>query len=972
MAESVKVLGVRVDVGQARQRLGELTNAMGVLKNQKSKLDKQMRQGKQLTRAQQMEYAKLTGQIQKTKVQTKQYSNALAIQNGTMAKTSGFVMGIRKALTGMAGQFLGVMAAFMLVKNVVGIFKDFEQANADLAAVLGKTRGEISDLTEDAKKYGSVTKFTASEVSGLQKEFAKLGFTTKEIKNATKATLDLAAATGSDLARAAEVTGATVRAFGLDASESQRVTDVMAKSFSSSALDMEKFATSMRAVAPVAKNAGLNIEQTTAMLGTLTDRGIDASTSGTALRNVFLELSKQGLSFEEAMQMINTSTDKNKTAMELFGKRGAVVGTILAETGDDVARLETKLNSAGGAAKKMADEQLDTLDGKLTILNSAWEGLILSLEDGDGVFSNLLEGIVEVTSGVLSFLSGTESATQALDDQKQKVENLNSVLNPLITRHDELKEKTELTKDEQIELDSVIEKISEHVPLAVTEFDKYGKAMGINTDIAKKLIKEQENILALKHTEAIREQTEEINTLNVEYEKITRGVKLVNNEWVKEEIQIGKNGDAIFRNIKLTNEELISIENRKGAILEDIKTRENLIKGYKGQKTELEILSEKQTEQAEEERKRQNEKIKAEEDAANKAKELSKEQTKIEEQELQKRIDLASLFLDHTKDVISQFDQEVASQQALNRDLSKVFFGDEEEIIEDSDFLIAKFQETLAGKEQALAISLQNEEISQLEHDTRLKELRDNANKEELDSEQRKKDAKLEIASKSVVALSSLSDALTASQLKGVEKGSQEEAAILKKAGQRRKAVAIAEVGVNLGKEISGINANASANPANAITFGAAGISQAAILTALAIVKSAAQVSLISSQQFAQGGVLQGKSHARGGIPTIDGQYEFEGGEAVINKRSTARYGALLSSINQAGGGIAFENGGITKFQQGGIPAPISFPESPTDISGTTEQFVSQMDTIKVVNVVTDTTEQQASVLNVTNEAEIG
>ena len=152
-----------------------------------------------------------------------------------MKKTSGFVMGIRKALTGMAGQFLGVMAAFMLVKNVVGIFKDFEQANADLAAVLGKTRGEISDLTEDAKKYGSVTKFTASEVSGLQKEFAKLGFTTKEIKNATKATLDLAAATGSDLARAAEVTGATVRAFGLDASESQRVTDVMAKSFSSSA-----------------------------------------------------------------------------------------------------------------------------------------------------------------------------------------------------------------------------------------------------------------------------------------------------------------------------------------------------------------------------------------------------------------------------------------------------------------------------------------------------------------------------------------------------------------------------------------------------------------------------------------------------------------------------------------------------------------------------------------------------------------
>jgi hypothetical protein len=186
--------------------------------------------------------------------------------------------------------------------------------------------------------------------------------------------------------------------------------------------------------------------------------------------------------------------------------------------------------------------------------------------------------------------------------------------------------------------------------------------------------------------------------------------------------------------------------------------------------------------------------------------------------------------------------------------------------------------------------------------------------------------------------------------------------------------MAIAEVGINLAKEISAINYNAALNPANAVTFGGAGVSQSSILTAIAVGRAAAQIAAIAAQKFALGGVLKGKSHARGGIPTIDGQYEFEGGEAVINKRSTARYGALLSQINQAGGGVAFEKGGLTKFQEGGISAPAMTladigDNGANDIS---QDITSQMGAIKVVNVVTDTMEAQNSVLNVQSEAEIG
>ena len=280
-----------------------------------------------------------------------------------------------------------------IIRNITGIVRNFEQSQADLASVLGVNVDEMKALTEQARELGATTRFTAGEVASLQKEFAKLGFDQTEIQAMTEATLQLAAATGTELPRAAEVTGATLRGFGLDASETQRVVDVMAKSFSSSSLDMEKFATAMSSVAPVAKTAGLSVEKTTALLGTLTDRGLDASTAGTGLRNIFLELSKRGLSFEEAMLQINSATDKNAASLDLFGKRGATVGTILSETAEDVSILEGKLNDAGGAAEEMADKQLNTLNGALDLLKSAWEGFILDLNEGTGAFAGLKDVI---------------------------------------------------------------------------------------------------------------------------------------------------------------------------------------------------------------------------------------------------------------------------------------------------------------------------------------------------------------------------------------------------------------------------------------------------------------------------------------------------------------------------------------------------------------------------------------------------
>jgi len=956
MAESVKVLGVRVDVGQARQRLGELTNAMGVLKNQKSKLDKQMRQGKQLTRAQQMEYAKLTGQIQKTKVQTKQYSNALAIQNGTMAKTSGFVMGIRKALTGMAGQFLGVMAAFMLVKNVIGVFKDFEQANADLAAVLGKTSDEITDLSEDAKRLGASTAFTATEVSQLQKEFAKLGFSTNEILNATEATLNLAAATGTDLARAAEVAGSTTRAFGLSAKETQRVTDVMAKSFSSSALDMEKFATSMRAVAPVAKNAGLNIEQTTSMLGVLVDRGVDASTAGTSLRNVFLELSKQGLTFEEAMEKINTSTDKNKTALELFGKRGAVVGTILAETGEDAAILEEKLNNAGGAAKKMADTQLNTLQGALTLLNSAWEGFILSIEDGQGVIGGTLRGIIDITTNLLSMMAATDKAkesTQVLF--KENTKNI-SKANDLKSEYESLAEKTNLTTEESRRLSTITGELSDMFGTSVVNIDKETGALSLNTT---ELVKQIAIRQALQS-----EQAKELLADKLRFETQLSRIES-NKEWLK---QLKQSKDVSLTILDILKDEA-------GAIGMSTTQTGNL--SY-----EVTKLSDAEQLLVERIRKAQ---------ASISAETIAKQQlANVNETLLESGIDLEAIALQEietsnnkTTTIVENTEQEGKAKEKAANDLLKLTA----QLLNEIDQLeIDAIQNKQEREETQALFDFENklnkiEGESELENQLRtaleeqleldLQAIRDKyadieSEKEKKETEESLKRQEESFKKKEALAMGFANDVgrVLGEAIAGGEDAQRNFGRSLALSGLKT-----LENVINLA--IAEATARSLASAESVATFGAAGVAKSALLaTLIKAAFTAAKVGI--SAKMERGGVLQGKSHARGGIPTIDGQYEFEGGEAVINKRSTAKYGALLSSINQAGGGVAFSNGGITKFQQGGIPAPISFPESPTDISGTTEQFVSQMDTIKVVNVVTDTTEQQASVLNVTNEAEIG
>ena len=318
--------------------------------------------------------AKLGDLVARIGADTKGFNKALGDVQRRSRQMSGNIKNVGKQ---MSMSITGPLA--LIGASSVKTFMSFEAQMAKVKAVSGATADEFSRLEANAKQLGASTRFSASEVAELQTEFAKLGFTADEITKVTAATLALAQATDSDLARAAEVAGSTLRGFGLDASETGRVADVMALSFSSSALDMEAFAESMKYVAPVANSAGMSIEQTTAMLGALSNAGIKGSQAGTALRRIISELGATGGDVAGAIENLAKKGLNLADAKDEVGRSAQSALLILLKEIQTVGQLETSFNNAAGSANKMSKIMDETADGGLARMNSAIEAAQISL-----------------------------------------------------------------------------------------------------------------------------------------------------------------------------------------------------------------------------------------------------------------------------------------------------------------------------------------------------------------------------------------------------------------------------------------------------------------------------------------------------------------------------------------------------------------------------------------------------------------
>lgn len=360
---------------------------------------------------------------------------------------------LNKALS-FAGAYVGAQQLFGVIQSATGTIRDFEQQMATVQAITGATAGEFDELRSSAIALSKASQFTAIQIAELQTEYGRLGFTTKEILNATEATLDLSTATGEDLAKSADVLGSTLRAYNKDASETGKVADVMAESFNRSALGLENFSEAIKYVAPVAASAGISLEETTALLGILADNGIRGSMAGTSLRKIISDLGTESGSLSEKLQKMAAKGLSGADAMDEVGRTAYASLLILSKNTDKTEGLTKALGDASGAAKATAAVVGDTLSGDLNKLNAAYDALVLS----GGAFGEQMRELVQAgtnlinafnnegTTGILNFFKTFISYTpniytlaKAINSLFDKFSSGEDAAKKLIVRMNELR-----------------------------------------------------------------------------------------------------------------------------------------------------------------------------------------------------------------------------------------------------------------------------------------------------------------------------------------------------------------------------------------------------------------------------------------------------------------------------------------------------------------------------------------------------
>lgn len=366
---------------------------------------------------------KCDAELKKINAETKRFSGE--------SSGGSVISGIKGMAAKVTAWTAAITGTYKAVSGIISINMDFEQQMANLASILGKTKNEVKKLEQESLKLGEATMFTASQVAGLQINLAKLGFNETEILNSTRAILDFAAATGAALPEAAAVAGAALRAFNLDSSEMERVVSTMAVSTTKTALDFEKLRTSVAITFPVAKAFGFTIEDTITLLGKLSDAGFDASMAATATRNILLNLANPAgklartlgqpvRSVEELAEAFGKLKERNIRLAESFDltdKRSVGAFNQFVRVSDQLVDLKNEITDASEALSKMVDTRMDTLQGSVTYLQSAWQGLMLTFRNSTGMMKSIVDWLTDVTRGVTRLMSTiSENAEREVSD----------------------------------------------------------------------------------------------------------------------------------------------------------------------------------------------------------------------------------------------------------------------------------------------------------------------------------------------------------------------------------------------------------------------------------------------------------------------------------------------------------------------------------------------------------------------------
>lgn len=310
--------------------------------------------------------------------------------------------GVRDINTGMGEMHDKAKMVAEFFAGTLQTFANFEQAMAEVKAISGATGDEFIALTERAREMGRVTVFTAQESAEALKFISMAGIDAKTAIEILPDILNLAAAGALDLGKAADLATNIMTVFGKEAGDMTNITDILAHTAASSNTNIQQLASAISYAGPIARAAGITMEELSAAVGTLGSAGIQGYRAGTGLRSMITSLVKPTKmardTFESLGIKITDSAGNMRGALDLIGDLTAV-----GASASDLARIFTSrsvpavkammnameagelqpfidsMYDVDGAAKKMADTMLDTTKGSVTLLKSKLTDLALTI-----------------------------------------------------------------------------------------------------------------------------------------------------------------------------------------------------------------------------------------------------------------------------------------------------------------------------------------------------------------------------------------------------------------------------------------------------------------------------------------------------------------------------------------------------------------------------------------------------------------
>ncbi|MFB3234192.1 phage tail tape measure protein [Staphylococcus pseudintermedius] len=314
---------------------------------------------------------------------------------------------------------------------------DFDDSMRKVKATSGATSGEFQQLRDKALEMGAKTKFSASQSAEALNYMALAGWDTKEMMSGIDGVMQLAAASGEDLAQVSDIVTDGLSAFGLKAKDSSHFADVLAQTSSKANTDVSGLGEAFKYVAPVAGSFGFSVEDTSIALGLMANSGVKASQAGTALKSMMTKLAKPTGEAKKTMESLGISITDSEGKMLPFrnimdqlrksvgglskAQQAAAVKTLFGQeamsgilpiinaSDEDYKKLTKSIDNSAGASKRMADEMEGGIGGSIRKMKSAIESLAISIGD---VLAPYIKKLAEFIADAAAKLNEMPKGTQ--------------------------------------------------------------------------------------------------------------------------------------------------------------------------------------------------------------------------------------------------------------------------------------------------------------------------------------------------------------------------------------------------------------------------------------------------------------------------------------------------------------------------------------------------------------------------------